>query len=88
MPLDNAQKNRVGVFLVSLLKGTADVGFASLPLLTLYKQAKDEKVPLVDMVVANPEALDGIMDAMKRQAKKLPPHALAALAEIIKSAQE
>jgi hypothetical protein len=88
MPLDQAQKARVGSLLVGLLKGSVDLGIASLPLLSLYKQAKDEKVPFFDLVIASPEATAGLMDAMKRQAKKLPPTVILAMEEIIRSAKE
>ncbi len=88
MALDQAQKARVGGLLVDLLKGSADLGMSSLPLLSLYKQAKTEGVPFFDLVIASPEATAGIMDALKRQAKKLPPSVLMAMEEIIQSAKE
>ena len=88
MPLDQNQKAKVGSFLVELLKGTADLGFAAMPLIGLYKQAKDEKVPLMDLVVASPGALDQILSALTRQASKLPEPALVAMEGFIAEARK
>jgi hypothetical protein len=88
MPLDQTQRTKVGNFLVELLKGTADLGFSALPLIGLYNQARAEKVPLMDLLIASPGAVDGIMASLQRQATKLPEPALIAMEKILADARK
>jgi len=87
MPLTPEQSAKVKSFLSSLVLGTADLGFASLPLVALYQQAKREGTSFADMVASDPKASVGILDAMQRQADKLSPGTLAVLEAIVKQAQ-
>lgn len=87
MPLNSDQSAKVKSFLSSLVLGTADLGFASLPLVDLYKQAKKEGVSFADLVVSDPKALEGILGAVQRQADQLPPVALSIIKGIVEQAQ-
>jgi hypothetical protein len=75
-------------FLGSLINGAADLGFSALPLVSLYQKARAENVPFADLLVRDPAAIASIMQALKRQARSLPPAVLDALQEVIREAKE
>lgn len=87
MALSDTDKQRVGSFLGDLLRGTADLGFAALPLVKLYSAAKTEKLSFTDLLLRDPETALAIAAAMKRQAKKLPPEVIGALEQVIAMAR-
>jgi hypothetical protein len=75
-------------FIGGLINGAADLGFSALPLVALYQKAKAENVPFADLLVKDPTAIASIMQALKRQARTLPPAVLDALQEVIREAKE
>lgn len=75
-------------FIGGLINGAADLGFSALPLVSLYQKAKAENVPFADLLVKDPTAISSIMQALKRQARTLPPVVLDALEEVIREAKE
>jgi hypothetical protein len=85
--LSEADKQKVGLFLGALLRGTADLGFAALPLVKLYSAAKTEKLNFTDLLMRDPETALAIVTAMRRQAKKLPPEVVSALEQVVAMAR-
>ena len=88
MALSANETAKVVNFIGGLISGAADLGFSALPLVSLYQKAKAENVPFADMLVKDPAAIASIMQALKRQAKQLPPVVLAALQEVIREAKD
>ncbi len=87
MPLSEIDKLQVSAFLGGLVRGTAEVGFAALPLLKLYKVAKEERVSLPDLLARDPETVLEIIAALRRQARKLPPSVIKALEQVVIAAK-
>ena len=87
MAISQQETAKVVSFLGNLINGAADLGFAALPLVSLYQKARAEKVPLADLLVRDPQAIIAITDALKRQASKLPPAVLDALQAVIQEAK-
>ena len=88
MALSPQDTAKVVSFLGSLINGAADLGFAALPLVALYSQARKEGVPLSDLLVRDPTAITSILQALKRQASQLPPAVLTALEDVLREARE
>lgn len=81
------QPTQLKEFLSKLVLGTAELGFASLPLIEMYKKAKAAGTSFPEMLATDPKALDGILTAVQRQADKLSPTTLAIMEAIVKQAQ-
>lgn len=85
--ISDADKAKVGSFLSAIVRGAADLGFSSLPLLKTYQQAQKEGVKFSDMLVRDPMAAADLVAAFQRQAKQLPPQVVTALEQVVKAAR-
>ncbi len=86
--MDERDKSKVGQFLAQIMLGTADLGFAALPLVGLYAKAKAERVRFSDMLMRDPAVVAELMGALTRQARTLPPSVLMALKQVIADAEK
>lgn len=81
-------RKRVAEFLGALLNGAADLGFAALPLLGLYKKAKDEKLDFWLLVLSDESLSSMLVRKMREHAARLPPSFVAALKLVIQARNE
>ena len=79
MPLQSDEIAKVKQFLGSLLNGAAELGFSALPILSLYKRAKDERVDFWMLLLTDPDMSAKLVGAMRKHAGKLPDSFVAGL---------
>lgn len=78
-----AENDRLGAFFGRLLLGTADLGFAALPLIKMFKDAKAssdwKEQGLVEWIQADPKAAEVVARVLERARAKLSDDERAAL---------
>ena len=87
-PLNAPERKDLGMFCGGILRGTAQLGMAALPLVTLYQRAQAEKLTIIDMALEDPETVRVVLEALKRQAARLPPPILHLMEQVIVTARQ
>ena len=86
-PLTPEERAKLGAFLASLLSGAADLGISSLPLVALYARARKEGIPVMDLALSDPVAVEGVLKAIERQAPRLPQSVITTLEHVARVAR-
>lgn len=79
------EQARLQQFLGLLLSGEMDLGFAALPLITLYNKAKVEGVDFWQLLLTEPTIAERITKVMQQHAGKLPPSVITGLKLVIEA---
>lgn len=79
------ETKRIADFLGSLLNGAADLGITALPLLNLYKRARDERLDFWLLVLSDPTTADALAKAIEQHAIRVSPRLIAAMKLVIQA---
>ena len=85
--LTETDKQQIGAFLGSLIRGEGELGWGALPMVKLYNSAKVEKVNIPDLLMRDPEAVRLIVQALRQHARRLPPAILKQIESIVIAAK-
>lgn len=81
-------RDKVAQFLGQLMGGAAELGMAAMPLISLYKQAKQEGVDFWGLVLSHPHYCDQVVVALRKHAAKLPDSVVVGLRAVLQANQE
>lgn len=86
--MNAADTARLQQFLGGVLNGAVDLGIGALPLLALYRRAKDEKLDFWQLVLTDEAMATTLVRKMRMHAGKLPDSVVSALKLVIEANTE
>lgn len=87
-PLSDPERGDLGRFCGGILRGTAQLGLAALPLVTLYQRAQAEKLTIIDLALEDQETVRVVLESLRRQAAKLPLPILQLMEQVVVQARQ